>query len=94
MIKNEEKNKENEVDRLWWNKDSKGMYKVNSAYKFLNKGGQQPPNWPWKQIWKTKTPFKVAFYLVAGKRSSLDTRKSQEEEVLYVLEMLFVRRRG
>jgi len=87
------KGTKNKVDRLWWNKDSKGMYKVNLAYKFLNKGGQQPPNWPWKQIWKTKTPFKVACF-TTGKRSSPDTRKSQEEEVLYVLEMLFVWRRG
>ncbi|WMV25769.1 hypothetical protein MTR67_019154 [Solanum verrucosum] len=70
------KGTKNEVDRLWWNKDNKGMYKVNSAYKFLNKGGQQPPNWPWKQIWKTKTPFKVACFTWLLAREAVLTQEN------------------
>ena len=50
------------VDKLWWNEHNKGVYKVSAAYKRLNWTVAQDPIWPWKQIWRTKAPLKVACF--------------------------------
>ena len=52
----------NGVDRLWWNGHNKGVYKVSSWYKLLNSTVAQNSIWPWKQIWRTKAPLKVACF--------------------------------
>ncbi|WMV29067.1 hypothetical protein MTR67_022452 [Solanum verrucosum] len=49
-------------DRLWWKMDSRGCFKVSLAYKLLNRDLQLMDNWPWKNIWKVKTPYRVACF--------------------------------
>ncbi|WMV34044.1 hypothetical protein MTR67_027429 [Solanum verrucosum] len=49
-------------DELWWKGDEKGTYKVSKAYRKMNHN-QQPSSWPWKNIWKTKIPYKVACFV-------------------------------
>jgi len=51
------------ADVLWWQGSSKGLFKVNAAYKRMNYSNQQIANWPWKHIWKTKIPHKVACFV-------------------------------
>lgn len=46
-----------------WQKDSKGIFSVRSAYKDLNIAAVQEIDWPWKMIWKPKIPYKVNFFL-------------------------------
>ncbi|KAF3635680.1 hypothetical protein FXO37_25862 [Capsicum annuum] len=46
------------VDKLWWNSHNSGNYRVNIAYKELNISSHQFEDWPWKYIWKPKTPLK------------------------------------
>uniref|UniRef100_M1BMF1 Reverse transcriptase zinc-binding domain-containing protein n=1 Tax=Solanum tuberosum TaxID=4113 RepID=M1BMF1_SOLTU len=48
-------------DCLWWTEPNKGRYKVSSGYKVMNRA-PLTLNWPWRQIWKTKIPLKVACF--------------------------------
>jgi len=65
-----------EKDRLWWKLDSKGRFKVNSAYKFLNQGNLQRQHWPWKHIWKIKIPFKVVCFTWLLAREAVLTQEN------------------
>ena len=65
-----------EHDRLWWSRNNKGTFKVNSAYKFLNQDEQQPSLWPWKQIWKPKIPFKVSCFTWLLAREAILTHEN------------------
>lgn len=58
----ESKRIQEDANRLWWQKDSKGLFRVSSAYKLLNQDNKQMTNWPWKHIWEVKIPFKVACF--------------------------------
>jgi hypothetical protein len=48
------------VDRLWWIPSCKGKFDVRSFYSVLACNDVQP--FPWKSIWRTKAPVKVAFF--------------------------------
>ncbi|KAG5581668.1 hypothetical protein H5410_052295 [Solanum commersonii] len=50
------------MDGLWWNGHRKGVYKVSSGYKTLDMTFPQTTKWPWKQVWKARTPLKVACF--------------------------------
>ncbi|WMV12495.1 hypothetical protein MTR67_005880, partial [Solanum verrucosum] len=56
-------------DYLWWQGHNKGSYKVKEGYKRISPSGIQDFKWPWKQIWRTKVPHKVACFtwLLANK---------------------------
>lgn len=54
----ESKWKQEGAHTLWWQQDCR----VSSTYKLSNQDNQQMINWPWKHIWKVKTPFKVAYF--------------------------------
>ncbi|KAG5614213.1 hypothetical protein H5410_014037, partial [Solanum commersonii] len=49
------------VDWLVWVPQSKGTFSVSSCYKFLltsNTLDQNYSFWPWRQIWKSRAPYK------------------------------------
>ncbi|WMV39939.1 hypothetical protein MTR67_033324 [Solanum verrucosum] len=50
-------------DKLWWTGDDKGVFKVNKSYKLMDQTDQQCSRWPWKQIWKSRIPHKVSFFV-------------------------------
>ncbi|WMV60154.1 hypothetical protein MTR67_053539 [Solanum verrucosum] len=50
-------------DKLWWTGDDKGVFKVNKSYKLMDQIDQQCSRWPWKQIWKSRIPHKVSFFV-------------------------------
>jgi len=50
-------------DHLWWQGNSKGIFKVYAAYKIMNQSNHQIANWPWKQIWRIKVPHKVSIFV-------------------------------
>ncbi|WMV36605.1 hypothetical protein MTR67_029990 [Solanum verrucosum] len=50
-------------DKLWWTGDDKGVLKVNKSYKLMDQTDQQCSSWPWKQIWKSRIPHKVSFFV-------------------------------
>ncbi|WMV36653.1 hypothetical protein MTR67_030038 [Solanum verrucosum] len=50
-------------DVLWWTGNNRGVYKVNRAYKLMDQTNQQIKNWPWKQIWKSRIPYKVSCFV-------------------------------
>jgi hypothetical protein len=61
------------VDKLWWIPSRKGKFDVRSFYRTLVCNNVSP--FPWKSIWKTKAPLKVAFFAWAaalGKILTLD----------------------
>lgn len=47
-------------DVLRWQGNSNGDFKVNAAYRMMNQSKQQIDKWPWKHIWRTNIPHKVA----------------------------------
>ena len=52
-----------EVGRLEWNRNSKGIFYVKSAYRELNVEVVKEKEWPWKMIWKPKIPYKVNCFI-------------------------------
>ncbi|WMV55241.1 hypothetical protein MTR67_048626 [Solanum verrucosum] len=50
-------------DVLWWTGNNRGVHKVNRAYKLMDQTNQQIKNWPWKQIWKSRIPYKVSCFV-------------------------------
>jgi hypothetical protein len=47
-------------DQLWWSPSHKGKFDVRSFYKVLS--CKEVVHFPWKSIWRTKVPLKVAFF--------------------------------
>ena len=45
-------------DKLWWILSRRGIFYVRSFYKILVH--KDNPSFPWKSIWQTKAPLKVA----------------------------------
>jgi hypothetical protein len=61
------------VDQLWWSPSHKGTFDVRSFYKVL--ACKEAVHFPWKSIWWTKVPLKVAFFawtVALGKILTLD----------------------
>ncbi|KAG5621168.1 hypothetical protein H5410_006386 [Solanum commersonii] len=50
-------------DKLWWTGDDKGVFKVNKSYKLMDQTDQPCSSWPWMQIWKSRIPHKVSFFV-------------------------------
>jgi hypothetical protein len=49
------------VDKLWWLHSSKGLFEVKTFYQALSPSGSS--SFPWKSIWRSKAPPRVAFSL-------------------------------
>jgi hypothetical protein len=64
------------VDKIWWVPNKKGKFEVKSFYSILNSSICFP--FPWKSIWRTKAPPRVAFFVwsaALGKILTLDNLK-------------------
>jgi hypothetical protein len=58
---------------MWWIPSCKGKFKVRSFYRILASREANP--FPWKSIWRTKVPLRVAFFAwtaALGKILTLD----------------------
>jgi hypothetical protein len=49
------------VDRLVWSLSNRGHFEVKSFYKAL--ASQEVVSFPWKSIWRVKTPLQVSFFV-------------------------------
>jgi hypothetical protein len=58
-------------DKLWWVPSSKGVFEVSSFYRVLSSHGSLC--FPWKGIWRTKAPPRVAFFAWTAARSKILT---------------------
>jgi hypothetical protein len=58
-------------DKLWWIPSSKGAFEVRSYYRVLSSHG--PSSFPWKGIWRTKAPPRVAFFAWTATRGKILT---------------------
>jgi hypothetical protein len=47
-------------DKLWWIPSGKGFFEVSTFYQVLFPSGSI--SFPWKGIWRTKTPPRVVFF--------------------------------
>jgi hypothetical protein len=56
---------------LWWIPSSKGAFEVRSYYQVLSSHG--PISFPWKGIWRTKAPPRVAFFAWTAARGKILT---------------------
>jgi hypothetical protein len=50
-----------EDDRLVWSLSKRGLFEVKSYNEVLNR--KDDPSFPWKSIWRVKTPARVAFFV-------------------------------
>ena len=70
-------NREGE-DKIWWFPSSKGKFDVCSYYNTLVRKEACP--FPWKSIWSTKAPSRVAFFawtVVLGKILTIDNLRKR-----------------
>jgi hypothetical protein len=58
-------------DKLWWVPSRKGVFEVRSFYRVLSSHGAR--SFPWKGIWRTKAPPRVAFFAWTAARSKILT---------------------
>jgi hypothetical protein len=58
-------------DKLWWIPFSKGSFEVSTFYRVLSPPGSI--SFPWKAIWRTKAPPRVAFFAWTAARSKILT---------------------
>jgi hypothetical protein len=66
------------VDKIWWIPNRKGKFEVKSFYFILNSSVNFP--FPWKSIWRTKVPPRVAFFVwsaALGKILTLDNLRKR-----------------
>jgi hypothetical protein len=66
-------------DKLWWTPSRKGKFDVRSFYKALV--CMDAVSFPWKSIWRTKVPLKVAFFgwsAAQGKILTLDNLRKRQ----------------
>ena len=65
--------REDGKDKWWWVPSRKGDFEVKSFYRALS--AQGPISFPWKSIWRSKAPPRVAFFAwtaAQGKILTLD----------------------
>jgi hypothetical protein len=65
-------------DNMWWVLNRKGKFEVKSFYFILNSAVRFP--FPWKSIWRTKAPPRVAFFVwsaALGKLLTLDNLRKR-----------------
>jgi hypothetical protein len=59
------------VDKLWWVPSCKGLFEVKSYYRVLSSTGAS--FFPWKSIWRSKAPPRVAFFAWTAARGKILT---------------------
>jgi len=70
-------------DKLWWSPSRKGKFDVRSFYEAL--AFKETSFFPWKSIWRTKVPLKVAFFawvVALGKILTLDNLRKRRVIVI------------
>jgi hypothetical protein len=66
-------------DKLWWSPSRKGKFDVRYFYNIL--AYKETVHLPWKRIWQTKVPLKVAFFawvVALGKILTLDNLRKRQ----------------
>jgi hypothetical protein len=58
-------------DKLWWVPSRKGLFEVKSFYQMLSLCGSV--SFPWKSVWKSKAPPRVAFFVWLAVHSKILT---------------------
>jgi hypothetical protein len=63
--------REDGEDKLWWIPSRKGGFEVKSFYQALS--SNEPASFPWKSIWRSKAPPRVAFFVWTAAHSKILT---------------------
>jgi hypothetical protein len=63
--------REDGEDKLWWIPMRKGIFEVKSFYRVLST--PRPRSFPWKSIWRSKAPPRVAFFAWMATHSKIFT---------------------
>ena len=50
-------------DILWWSGNNKRVFKVNKTYRMMDQPSNNDLNWPCKQIWKNRIPYKISYFV-------------------------------
>jgi hypothetical protein len=81
-----------EKDSIRWNHTKSGKFEVRSFYRLIR--GRSSIQFPWKNVWQTRIPSKVAFFLwlaALGKNLTIDNLRRRQN---YVVEWCFMCKRG
>jgi hypothetical protein len=69
-------------DKLWWIPSSKCFFEVSRFYQVLSTPGSI--SFPWKGIWRTKAPPRVAFFAWMVARSKIPTIENLQRRGMIV----------
>jgi hypothetical protein len=72
-----------EVDKLWWIPSREGIFDIRSFYKIL--AHKDNLSFPWKSVWRTKAPLKVAFFAWSGALRKIFTMDNLRKRQLIVI---------
>jgi hypothetical protein len=70
-------------DKLWWIPSKKGTFKVKDFFKALSRA--EGRGFPWKGVWRTKSPPRAAFFVwsaAIGKILTLDNLRKRQVVVV------------
>jgi hypothetical protein len=70
-------------DKLWWAPSRKGRFEVKSFYRALS--GHESISFPWKSIWRSKAPPRVAFFAWTAARGKILTLDNLSRRGLVVV---------
>jgi hypothetical protein len=71
------------MDRIGWSFSKRSKFEVKSFHQVLTSPNVSP--FPWKSIWRVKTPLRVAFFVwivALGKLSTLDNLRKRNVVVV------------
>jgi hypothetical protein len=72
-------------DKICWIPTKRKSFEVKSSYQVLSSNSNVRASFPWKGIWKTKAPPRVAFFVwtaVLGKILTLDNLRKRQVIVM------------
>jgi hypothetical protein len=70
-------------DKLWWIPSKKGTFKVKDFFRALSR--MEGRGFPWKSVWRTKSPPRAAFFVwsvALGKILTLDNLRKRQVVVI------------
>jgi hypothetical protein len=80
-------------DKLWWSPSRKGKFDVRSFYKSL--AFKEKSHFPWKSIWHTKVPLKVAFFTWAAALGNILTLDNiRKRHVIVIVRWCMCKKNG